>query len=213
VEETGEEEETEETEEEQADEQRPGNRQSVDFNGAANGLGGSSGNSANLNVMRLLQRDLTDSSRSQTTQDELFLALAQHNGANTADYTADRMAITQSSFDVVFEISVTRPRDVVDNPNFLQGLSELGSELQRAAEKDSNRYQIGADSALGVSISVTAGVLAWVLRGGSLIASLMTATPLWSQLDPVRVFSSGRDKQSVDDKAGDDVEDLFKANK
>jgi hypothetical protein len=205
------EDEAEDSDEESGDEQMLGNRQSVDFNGEANGFGGELGGNESLNVMKLLQRDSIERNNADNGYDEQILALAQHNNASTADYTADRMAITQSSFDVVFEVSVTRARDVVDNPSFLQGLSELGNELQRAEEENSSRYQLGSDSALGVSISVTAGVLAWVLRGGSLIASLMTATPLWSQLDPVRVFSHGKDGHKRDDRAGDDVEELFNA--
>ena len=47
-----------------------------------------------------------------------------------------------------------------------------------------------------------------MLRGGALFASLMTATPLWSSIDPIRVVGVGKsdDDLSADDSA---VERVF----
>lgn len=66
---------------------------------------------------------------------------------------------------------------------------------------------------MGTSISFTAGVLAWVLRGGSLVASMMAVTPLWNHIDPTRVFYVDKTRRHPHDQATDDVEELFEHDK
>ena len=43
-----------------------------------------------------------------------------------------------------------------------------------------------------------------MLRGGSLLASVLASTPVWSSIDPVRVISKSEREDSPDE-----VEDLF----
>jgi len=63
-----------------------------------------------------------------------------------------------------------------------------------------------ADGAvLGLTFSATAGVFAWVLRGGALLASLAASTPIWALIDPVKVFHG--EKRESD--SSDEVEDIF----
>ena len=95
----------------------------------------------------------------------------------------------------------------ISNSNFLRALNQVDSDLQEADTEKTLKIKISNDVAFGLSISATAGVLAWALRGGALLASVMAATPIWSAIDPVRVFhASDREEE---DSEGSEVEKIF----
>ena len=96
----------------------------------------------------------------------------------------------------------------MSNTLFAEALDRLGQDLEDTGTFERNRYELAGDTAIGISISTTAGVLAWALRGGALFASVMASTPLWSSINPVSlvVGSADRRKDEVDDS---DVESFF----
>ena len=48
---------------------------------------------------------------------------------------------------------------------------------------------------IGSGIAVGAGVVAWLLRGGALAASLLSSLPAWASFDPVPILAGRRDKR------------------
>jgi len=74
-------------------------------------------------------------------------------------------------------------------------------------ESRKERTQLINNATLGASFSAAAGMVAWLIRGGALAASVMASTPVWVSLDPVRVIS---DKPKNDqDNEEDSVEQYF----
>ena len=61
---------------------------------------------------------------------------------------------------------------------------------------------------VGATTSLTAGIVSWVLRGGSLLASLMGAVPLLNRFDPLPILKSRNDREDVepDDEDEDETE-------
>ncbi|MCP4470745.1 MAG: hypothetical protein GY815_08670, partial [Gammaproteobacteria bacterium] len=61
---------------------------------------------------------------------------------------------------------------------------------------------------LGTTASLTAGIVSWVLHGGSLLASLMGSVPLLNRFDPLPILKSRNDEEYVepDDDNDDDTE-------
>ena len=57
-------------------------------------------------------------------------------------------------------------------------------------------YEITLGVVVGTSSAASIGVIVWVLRGGSLIASLMAGLPAWRMLDPIPIVES-REKISA----------------
>lgn len=105
------------------------------------------------------------------------------------------------------QVNVSNFKDVTDNYYFQDALARVDRELENANEQKSRSYALGSEAVFGVSLSATAGVLAWALRGGALFAGMMAATPLWSSIDPVRVMV-GSSKEE-DDAEEESVEKLF----
>jgi hypothetical protein len=51
---------------------------------------------------------------------------------------------------------------------------------------------------IGATTSLTAGIVSWVLRGGSLLASLMGTVPLLNRFDPLPILKSRNDEEDVE---------------
>jgi hypothetical protein len=51
---------------------------------------------------------------------------------------------------------------------------------------------------MGVTTSLTAGIVSWVLRSGSLLASLMSAVPLLNRFDMLPILKGRDDEEDVE---------------
>ncbi|MEP3479784.1 MAG: cadherin domain-containing protein [Fuerstiella sp.] len=56
-------------------------------------------------------------------------------------------------------------------------------------------------SAAATSVSVTTGYVLWLLRGGTLITSMMSSMPLWQRFDPMQVIDSIDGSESEDSES------------
>ncbi len=94
-----------------------------------------------------------------------------------------------------------------ENSGFKKSLDEVENTLKRSAEK-TNVSGAAGETVVGVSIGVTAGVLAWMLRGGTLLASVFSVAPLWKQLDPLPIVSAVK-SEATPLQSSESVEGLF----
>jgi hypothetical protein len=95
--------------------------------------------------------------------------------------------------------------------------NELGHDLDilRALwmqQESSHRQVVAATVAVSTGLSV--GYVIWLLRGGALLGSLLSAMPAWQMVDPLPVLTSDRrrdtDKVSQDEQP---LENLFDQSK
>ena len=134
------------------------------------------------------------------------LDVRQHNELESAEVDIQNINFSTVSVEILTNVRTTKAHDVVSNASFVDALKRLGQDLEDSESFQRNRYQLASDTAIGISISTTAGVLAWALRGGALFASVMASTPLWSSIDPVRVVGGSRNDDMKDDA---EVESYF----
>ncbi|MEM7257950.1 MAG: cadherin-like domain-containing protein, partial [Pseudomonadota bacterium] len=135
------------------------------------------------------------------------LSVKQHNSVKYTPPDSEQIIVSNTSLEVVAEVQVLKPHDIVANRSFVDGLKKLDDDLQESQDNNGRRYQLASDTKLGVSLSATAGVIAWALRGGALFASAMASTPLWSSADPLRLLAQKRDFGATRDD--NDVEQYF----
>ncbi len=81
--------------------------------------------------------------------------------------------------------------DYSDEVAMQQVLDQLTEEISRSADSDADFEALSVEFATA-ALSVTAGVLMWVLRTGSLAASLLSVMPVWQQIDPLPILSEGQ---------------------
>ena len=64
-------------------------------------------------------------------------------------------------------------------------------------------------AAAATSFSVTTGYVIWLLRGGTLITSMMSSIPLWQRFDPLQVINGD---DSVDPSSTESLADLVESS-
>lgn len=77
-----------------------------------------------------------------------------------------------------------------------RNLEEIGED------NEADRLLVQTFASGGVALS--SGVVAWMLRGGSLMASLLTSLPAWKSFDPLPIIakkSRDSDSEESDDNA------------
>ncbi len=96
-------------------------------------------------------------------------------------------------------------------------IASMKGQMERSAGMQQRQKVIAVGMATGMSVSFAAGYVIWLLRGGSLLASLLAATPLWKSFDPLPVlaFWEKRKEQrrrpgAKDRSNGDDEHELDK---
>ena len=98
----------------------------------------------------------------------------------------------------------------LEEPAFRDGLDRLREAV--AAESDLDRQVLGVSVGAGAGLSV--GYVLWLLRGGVLVASLMSSLPAWLVVDPLPILARTRKRDGDESEEPDDesLEDLVGAD-
>ena len=97
-----------------------------------------------------------------------------------------------------------------DTQNLRNSLDALREQLQNDGVE--RRHLVA--SSIAVSTGLSVGYVIWLVRGGALIGSMLSAMPAWQMIDPLPVLARGRRGQHDDDDGGDDdVENFFDATR
>lgn len=87
-----------------------------------------------------------------------------------------------------------------ENRAFIQELNQLSEQMTSDAEGE--KRIVGASVAAGTGLSV--GYVLWLLRGGVLLSSLLSALPAWRFIDPLPVLGRMKDGDDEDDDEDDE---------
>jgi hypothetical protein len=94
---------------------------------------------------------------------------------------------------------------------------DLMREQMDSDKKQLDKNDVEIEFVAGATISITAGFVSWVLRGGALLSSLLSSVSLFKQFDPLAVVfnkTESKAKQQETDKQDkqDNVEAMFDKN-
>ncbi len=123
--------------------------------------------------------------------------------------TIDLQNLDIAPFEAV-SLEPVQVKSLMDNVSFIDGLETMNRDLDEAAEESKSRYRLGMDTLVGVTMSLSAGFVSWVLKSGSLMAGLMSSMPLWKQFDPLPILGAAmikKRKQLAKQKTAVDEED------
>ena len=76
----------------------------------------------------------------------------------------------------------------------------MGSQLEDAAYEQDLQHRIEMGVIKGGGVILSAGYLAWLLRAGPLLASALTAIPMWAKFDPLPVLLAGKRRKKEEDE-------------
>jgi len=100
--------------------------------------------------------------------------------------------------------------ELLQNPVFLDALDRMLSGMDESQASTSARNDVLVKTATGVSLTLSAGFLSWLLRAGSLMASALSSMPLWKAFDPLPVLAaaaSRRGRRAVTVRRDDEEDD------
>ncbi|MEE9355544.1 MAG: Ig-like domain-containing protein, partial [Methylococcaceae bacterium] len=75
-------------------------------------------------------------------------------------------------------------RQLASEPKFISALDTMKEQMDK-----NNSEEIIIKGLVGASITISAGSVGWFLRGGSMLASLLSTIPMWKGFDPLPVLS------------------------
>jgi hypothetical protein len=84
--------------------------------------------------------------------------------------------------------------------NALEYLENSLDGLQQEAENEIAIDQVVASSAIAVTTGMSVGYVAWLLRSGVLLSSLLSSMPAWRVLDPLPVLAGKLDDDEEQDE-------------
>ena len=84
------------------------------------------------------------------------------------------------------------PREMMQaelSPEILQQLNQFSDELGQTMEDQVGERSWFVKAFQGAGLTVSTGVLAWMVRGGAFVTSLLASLPAWRQFDPVPILN------------------------
>jgi hypothetical protein len=98
-------------------------------------------------------------------------------------------------------------------------IDKMKEEMGDAAEEKMTSTEFKVAAAKSSGVVLTAGVVAWILRSGALLSSLISTIPLWKGYDPLPIlaYKDDDDKKKEDeiheDKIPTSLDELKKLKK
>ena len=89
-------------------------------------------------------------------------------------------------------------------------LEQVFSQLRDTVNDESRSTRQEVAVAIATGTSLTIGYVAWLIRGGVLVSSLLTSMPAWRLLDPLPILGNVKSRGSDDD---DSLESMVSADK
>jgi hypothetical protein len=92
------------------------------------------------------------------------------------------------------------------SPSMLTALQEMRAEVNAVADQDEEKIDLLVQTGAVATLSLTAGFVTWLLRTGSLLATVLSTSPLWRPFDPIPVLVDLQDASRPD--LGEDVDEV-----
>ena len=117
------------------------------------------------------------------------------NGFSSEDAT-DAVILDNISF-LDFDSDDTDPVNVNEDYDLLR------QEIDESFNSELKSQGIKAKIVTATAATFTVGLVSYLLRAGSLVASMMSALPLWRGFDPIAIFSGNKKKKNKRDGISD----------
>ena len=89
---------------------------------------------------------------------------------------------------------------VIVNQQLLEEIENIQIDIQKAFDE----RELTANVTSVAGISLTAGIVGWLIRSGSMLASLLSIIPAWKSVDPLSIVIAKSDKDTHESLEDDD---------
>ncbi len=83
------------------------------------------------------------------------------------------------------------------SPEFFQQLNRFSDELKDVMNDEVENRSLFVDMVKGAGLAISAGLVAWFIRGGTLLLWFLSLLPAWRYLDPIPILGMNtKDKET-----------------
>jgi predicted outer membrane repeat protein len=130
----------------------------------------------------------------------LFVEIAAPTPVAQGDAVLAQALTTQFS-----QITRSDSSQLFSNDDLLRKLEEL----RRQMEQPGNNQQVMTASSIALTSGLSIGYVIWLVRGGILVSSMLSALPAWQMIDPLPVLATSARKKATDTDEPGGVDALF----
>ncbi|MCP5185623.1 MAG: hypothetical protein H6993_16780, partial [Pseudomonadales bacterium] len=97
----------------------------------------------------------------------------------------------------LFNVAATGLQNLLDGNDYLtprltDAIQQMREQFDRQQQDAEQQLSVVYQSTAAATLSLTAGFVTWLLRTGSLLATVLSTGPLWRPFDPIPVLAAGR---------------------
>ncbi len=81
------------------------------------------------------------------------------------------------------------------SPEFFRQLGVFSKNVQELSDPDTSGWEFNVSSIKGTGIALSAGLVAWLLRGGTLLTTFLASMPAWKNFDPIPILDMNKKDQ------------------
>jgi predicted outer membrane repeat protein len=115
--------------------------------------------------------------------------------ATTAPVAQGDAVLAQALTTQFSQITRSESSQLFSNDDLLRKLEEL----RRQMEQPGNNQQVMTASSIALTSGLSIGYVIWLVRGGILVSSMLSALPAWQMIDPLPVLATSARKQATAD--------------
>ena len=121
------------------------------------------------------------------------------------DYYDDSIEIYKASNPTFSTVSTVADIQVKSIKSLWVAIDEMKDKMDEKITEDITELEFRAAAVSSSGVALTAGVVAWVLRSGALMTSLISTIPLWKGYDPLPILAYKDDDEEEEDIAEDKI--------
>ncbi len=81
------------------------------------------------------------------------------------------------------------------SPEFFRQLGVFSENVQESIDPENTGWEFNVSSIKGTGIALSAGMVAWLLRGGTLLSTFLASMPAWKNFDPIPILDMNKKDQ------------------
>ena len=131
---------------------------------------------------------------------------ARQNSGTTLSSVSEGSTESRSGRQGV-EITSVRSRDPISQTVLHLDFGSLDDDVRRDEEAESEQQieTLAVGTTAVVSTGLSVGYVIWLIRGGTLLASMVSALPAWVSFDPLPILESFEEEEDLDDRGITDL--------
>ena len=126
------------------------------------------------------------------------------------NYKVDKNTFDTNNFSIINDVDFENNelQQIIENGDY----DLLRDEIDEAFSAEQHSESVRTNIITTISVTFTVGLISYLLRAGSLVASMLSTLPLWRGFDPIVIVARKKkktDKQTVEDPAATESETFF----